>query len=115
MGTHLNFRLQLIVVQLLPFLRRLRDAGILMSIDGPFNNILKIKPPMCFTKANVDLMLTAVDRVLTQIEHELFPERQDAARKRSAAEEAEVAEAAAEVCHGHSDLETPPVQRTRVM
>jgi 4-aminobutyrate aminotransferase-like enzyme/Ser/Thr protein kinase RdoA (MazF antagonist) len=31
---------------------RMKDFGILMSSDGPDNNVLKIKPPMMFTKEN---------------------------------------------------------------
>ncbi len=32
----------------------MRDNGILLSTDGPFNNVIKIKPPMIFNKENVD-------------------------------------------------------------
>ncbi|MEM9849691.1 MAG: aminotransferase class III-fold pyridoxal phosphate-dependent enzyme, partial [Bacteroidota bacterium] len=28
---------------------RMREMGILMSTDGPFHNVLKIKPPLCFS------------------------------------------------------------------
>jgi len=38
---------------------RMKDYGILMSSDGPDNNVLKIKPPMVFNKKNAkDLILT---------------------------------------------------------
>lgn len=31
-----------------------REQGVLLGSDGPHDNILKIKPPLCFTKENVD-------------------------------------------------------------
>jgi len=33
-------------------INRLRDKNVLASTDGPFNNVIKIKPPMCFTEKN---------------------------------------------------------------
>ena len=33
---------------------RMRENAILMSTDGPLYNVLKIKPPMCFTKSDAD-------------------------------------------------------------
>lgn len=47
---------------------RMKDFKILMSVDGPQHNVLKIKPPMCFSKANADYML----EVLTQVLNESF-------------------------------------------
>ncbi|MBT5212947.1 MAG: aminotransferase class III-fold pyridoxal phosphate-dependent enzyme, partial [Pelagibacteraceae bacterium] len=32
----------------------LRNKGILLSTDGPFNNVVKIKPPLVFTKENAN-------------------------------------------------------------
>ena len=32
----------------------LRNRNILISTDGPFDNVLKSKPPLCFTKSNVE-------------------------------------------------------------
>jgi 4-aminobutyrate aminotransferase-like enzyme len=31
---------------------RMKDHGILMSSDGPNHNVIKIKPPLTFTKEN---------------------------------------------------------------
>ncbi|WP_299767719.1 aminotransferase class III-fold pyridoxal phosphate-dependent enzyme [uncultured Dokdonia sp.] len=42
----------------------LRDQGILISTDGPYNNVLKSKPPLCFTKENVDAVIHALDEIL---------------------------------------------------
>ena len=32
----------------------MRNWGILLSNDGPYDNVIKIKPPMVFNKKNVD-------------------------------------------------------------
>jgi 4-aminobutyrate aminotransferase-like enzyme/Ser/Thr protein kinase RdoA (MazF antagonist) len=47
---------------------RLRDFGILLSTDGPDHNVLKIKPPLCFSPENVDTLIEALDRVLFEDE-----------------------------------------------
>ena len=43
---------------------RMREHGVLMSTDGPYENVLKIKPPMCFDERNADFMLEMLDKVL---------------------------------------------------
>ncbi|MEN0005619.1 MAG: aminotransferase class III-fold pyridoxal phosphate-dependent enzyme [Bacteroidota bacterium] len=43
---------------------QMRRRGILMSTDGPDHNVLKIKPPMCFTKANADFLVEQLEVVL---------------------------------------------------
>ncbi len=43
---------------------RMRELGVLMSTDGPFNNVLKIKPPMVFGKKEADFLLQTLERVL---------------------------------------------------
>jgi len=48
------------------FANRMRDKGILMSTDGPFNNVLKIKPPMVFSSTNADFLLDAITGVLRE-------------------------------------------------
>ena len=40
---------------------RLRDRGVLTSVDGPLHNVLKIKPPMVFTSDDVDMVIRALD------------------------------------------------------
>lgn len=45
---------------------RMRQLGILMSTDGPFHNVLKIKPPMCFGKPQVDFLIETLDSVLKE-------------------------------------------------
>ena len=43
---------------------RLRDLGVIAQPTGDHQNILKIKPPMCFTRASADALVEALDRVL---------------------------------------------------
>ena len=45
-------------------IERARQAGILFSSDGPHHNVLKIKPPMCWTQTEVDLALAVMDGAL---------------------------------------------------
>ncbi len=45
---------------------RMRAHGILMSTDGPYYNVLKIKPPLCFDKKNVDFLIETLDTVLKE-------------------------------------------------
>ena len=44
---------------------RMRDHGVLLSTDGPFHNVLKIKPPLCFTRDDADHLIETLDRVLS--------------------------------------------------
>ena len=48
------------------FANRMRDKGILMSTDGPFNNVLKIKPPLVFSQSNADFLLESIAKVLEE-------------------------------------------------
>jgi 4-aminobutyrate aminotransferase-like enzyme/Ser/Thr protein kinase RdoA (MazF antagonist) len=48
------------------FANRMRDKGILMSVDGPYNNVLKIKPPIIFSKSNSDFLLETIRTVLKE-------------------------------------------------
>ena len=43
---------------------RMRERGILLSTDGPFNNVLKIKPPLVFTEENADFLVSTLDEIL---------------------------------------------------
>lgn len=48
------------------FANRMKDKGILMGTDGPFNNVLKIKPPLVFDKNDADFLLESVLMVLKE-------------------------------------------------
>ncbi|MFT4751226.1 MAG: 4-aminobutyrate aminotransferase-like enzyme/Ser/Thr protein kinase RdoA (MazF antagonist) [Neolewinella sp.] len=43
---------------------RMREQGFLMSTDGPDENVIKIKPPMCFDRKNADQLVDYLGRVL---------------------------------------------------
>ncbi len=45
---------------------RMREHGILLSTDGPFHNVLKVKPPMVFTQANADFLVATLDEILAE-------------------------------------------------
>lgn len=44
---------------------RLKEEKILLSADGPHRNVLKFKPPMCFTAEDADLVVEKIDLILT--------------------------------------------------
>lgn len=41
----------------------LRDNHILVSTDGPFDNVIKSKPPMCFSRENVEEVTHVLDQI----------------------------------------------------
>ena len=45
-------------------INHLRHKGILLSTDGPYNNVIKIKPPMVFNKDNVDFVCKEINDFL---------------------------------------------------
>lgn len=45
---------------------RAREHGILMSTDGPYHNVLKVKPPMVFNRNNVDFLTATIDKILRE-------------------------------------------------
>ena len=45
----------------------MKEEGILLSTDGPYHNVMKIKPPMVFTERDADRVATTMDRVLSEI------------------------------------------------
>ncbi len=46
---------------------RMKEKGFLMGVDGPYNNVLKIKPPIIFSMENAKDMLTNLDLVLASL------------------------------------------------
>ena len=45
---------------------RLKDFGILASLDGPNNNVIKIKPPLIFNKDNCDTFIFYLNKILEE-------------------------------------------------
>ncbi|CAN7994226.1 unnamed protein product [Ixodes hexagonus] len=50
---------------------RLKEQRILLSTEGKYGNVLKFKPPMVFTQANVDCVVEKLDFHLGKIEEQL--------------------------------------------
>ena len=46
---------------------RMKEAGILMSTDGPDHNVLKIKPPIIFTRENADELVFNLTSIFKEI------------------------------------------------
>ncbi|VDD94882.1 unnamed protein product [Enterobius vermicularis] len=44
-----------------------QEYGILINCDGPYKNILKIKPPMVFNEENLETIVSAIDKALTNL------------------------------------------------
>jgi 4-aminobutyrate aminotransferase-like enzyme len=45
---------------------RLRERGILAGTDGPHHNVIKLRPPLIFSQADADLLVTTLDDVLSE-------------------------------------------------
>jgi len=45
---------------------RLRDRGILAGTDGPYHNVIKLRPPLIFSPADANLFVTTLDSVLAE-------------------------------------------------
>jgi 4-aminobutyrate aminotransferase-like enzyme len=43
---------------------QLKENGILVGTDGPYENVIKIKPPMCFTQDNAQQLVDELERCL---------------------------------------------------
>ena len=46
----------------------LRERGVLINSTGVYENILKIRPPLVFSKENVDLLLQKLKDVLNKVQ-----------------------------------------------
>jgi 4-aminobutyrate aminotransferase-like enzyme len=47
---------------------RMREEGILIGTDGPFHNVLKIRPPLPFNGQDADHLVSALDAVLGELD-----------------------------------------------
>lgn len=47
---------------------KMKEKRVLLSADGPHRNVLKIKPPMCFTEEDAKFMVDQLDGILTDLE-----------------------------------------------
>ena len=46
---------------------KMKDRGFLLSTEGPFHNVLKIKPPLPFNKQNADELIQQLDEILSAL------------------------------------------------
>ncbi|XP_034020731.1 ethanolamine-phosphate phospho-lyase [Thalassophryne amazonica] len=68
---------------------KLKEEDILLSADGPHRNVLKFKPPLCFTADDADKVVEKIDTILTELEEVLdleFPGKESSKRKLPAEE-----------------------------
>jgi 4-aminobutyrate aminotransferase-like enzyme len=45
---------------------RMRQHGILLGTDGPYHNVVKIRPPMPFNEADAEYLLTTFEKILKE-------------------------------------------------
>jgi len=45
---------------------RLRECGVLTGTDGPFNNVIKLRPPLIISERDVDVFIEIFRRVLSE-------------------------------------------------
>jgi 4-aminobutyrate aminotransferase-like enzyme len=45
-------------------IEKMKELGILLSIDGPLHNVIKIKPPLVFSESNAEFFISKLDEVL---------------------------------------------------
>ncbi|XP_051936955.1 5-phosphohydroxy-L-lysine phospho-lyase isoform X2 [Hippocampus zosterae] len=53
------------------------EDRICVSTDGPWESVLKFKPPMCFNMEDAELVVHCIDRILTDIEANMKLEKED--------------------------------------
>lgn len=46
---------------------RMRDLGVLTASEGPHGNVLKLRPPICFTRDQADLTIAAISQALSEL------------------------------------------------
>ena len=45
----------------------MRDFGVLTATEGPHGNVLKLRPPICFSREQADIAVDALDRALAAL------------------------------------------------
>jgi len=49
---------------------QMKERGLLLSTDGPFHNVIKIKPPLVFSKKDAEFLVATLDSVLQVTIHD---------------------------------------------
>ena len=45
----------------------MRERGILLGTDGPFHNVIKIRPPMPFDEGDGEFLVSVLEEVLGEL------------------------------------------------
>ena len=48
-------------------MERMKDIGVLIGKGGYFGNVFRVKPPMCFTEADADFLVEAMDTAMSEL------------------------------------------------
>ena len=48
-------------------IEKMKEKGVLISYDGQFSNVLKIRPPLVFEIRHAELLLTSLEESLEEI------------------------------------------------
>jgi 4-aminobutyrate aminotransferase-like enzyme len=49
-------------------IEQMKERGILLSTDGPLHNVIKIKPPLVFSRRDADELVSQMEKVLTDLQ-----------------------------------------------
>ncbi|MCK4765077.1 MAG: aminotransferase class III-fold pyridoxal phosphate-dependent enzyme [Candidatus Aminicenantes bacterium] len=50
-------------------IEKMKNEGILLSVDGPLHNVIKIKPPIVFDEQNADRLVDTLDKVMKELDY----------------------------------------------
>lgn len=63
-----SLRLQVpATAELAEVFERMKDMGVLMGKGGLYGNVFRIKPPMCFNKADADFLVDVMDHAMEKL------------------------------------------------
>jgi 4-aminobutyrate aminotransferase-like enzyme len=48
-------------------INKMKESKLLLSIDGPDHNVIKIKPPVVFKKEDAVLLANTLDELISQL------------------------------------------------
>jgi 4-aminobutyrate aminotransferase-like enzyme len=46
---------------------RMRERGVLLGTDGPYHNVVKIRPPMPFGRDDAEILIEELERALGEL------------------------------------------------
>jgi 4-aminobutyrate aminotransferase-like enzyme len=49
-------------------MNHMREHGILLGTDGPYHNVVKIRPPIPFAEGNAEYLVEVMRKVLEELE-----------------------------------------------